>query len=96
MFYFSLQYTGTSINENLLSGPDLISQLVTVSIRFRVGPVAFMADIHGMFYQEEVPEKQRLFLRFLWLNKGNLDSEMADHEMCIHLFRVVSSHSSSN
>ena len=42
----------------------------------------------------KVPEKQRSFLRFLWRNKGNLDSEIADHEMCFHLFWADSFHSS--
>ena len=51
--------------ENLLSGHDLTNQLVGVLIRFRVGPVAFMANIQSMFYQVKVPEKERSFLRFL-------------------------------
>ena len=80
----------------MLSGPDLTSQLVGVLTRFRVGPVAFMADIQAMLYQVKVPEKQRSFLIFLWWNKGNLDSEITDHEMCVDLFGVVSSTSSSN
>ena len=42
----------------------------------------------------KVPEKQRSFLRFLWWNKGNLDSEIADHEMCFHLFWADSFHRS--
>ena len=50
----------------MLSGSDLTNQLVGVMIKFRVGPVAFMADIQAMFYQLKVPEKQRSFLRFLW------------------------------
>ena len=60
-----LNIRGTSINENLLSGPDLTNHLVGVLIRFRVGPVAFMANIQAMFYQVKVPGKQRSLLRFL-------------------------------
>ena len=96
VFDCSSQYGGTSINENLLSGPDMTNQLVRVLIGFRVGLVALMANIQAMFYLVKVPEKQRSFLRFLWWNEGNLDSEITDHEMCIHLFGAVSSHSSSN
>ena len=80
----------------MLSGPDLTNQLVGVLLRFRVGPVAFIADIQAMFFQLKVPEKQRSFLRFVWWNEGNLDSEITDHEMCVHLFGAVSSLSSSN
>ena len=65
VFDCSSQYRGTSINENLLSGPDLTNQLIRVSIRFRVGPVAFMVDIQAMFYKLKVPEKQRSCLRSL-------------------------------
>ena len=55
-----------------------------------------MTDIQAMFYEVKVPEKQKSNLRFLCWKKGNLDSEIADHEMCVHLFRAVSSPSSSN
>ena len=80
----------------MLSGPDLTKQLVEVLIRFRVGPVAFVADIQDMFYQLKVPKKQKSFLRFLWWNEVNLDSEITDLEMCVHLLGVVSSPNSSN
>ena len=96
VFDCSSRYRGISINENLLSGSDLTNQLVEILIRFWVGPVAFMADIQSMFYQVKVPVKQRSFLRFLWWNEGNLDSEITNHEMSVHLFGAVSSPSSSN
>ena len=58
--------------------------------------MAFIADIQAMFYQVKVPENQRSFLGLLWQNEGNLDSEIIDHQMCVHLFGGVSSPSSSN
>ena len=45
----SYKYRETSINKNLLSGPDLTNHHVGVLIRFRVGLVASMADIQTMF-----------------------------------------------
>ena len=96
IFDCSSQYRGTSINKSLLSGFDLTNQLARVLIRFRVGPEAFMANIQAMLYQVKVPEKQRSFLRFFWWNEGNLDSEIANHEMTVHLLGTVSSPSSSN
>ena len=42
---------GTSLNKELLQGPDLTNSLVGVLIRFREGPVAMMADVEAMFYQ---------------------------------------------
>ena len=94
-FYCGSQYGETSINKSLLYGPDLINQTARVLKRIKIEPVAFMADIQAMFYQVKVREKQRSFLRMLWW-EGNLDSEIEDHEMCVHLFGAVSSPSSSN
>ena len=47
------------------TGSNLTNQLVGLLIKFKVGPVGFMADIQAMFYQVKVKEKQRSFLRFL-------------------------------
>ena len=55
----SSQDKGNSINQNLLSGPDLTNQLIGVLRRFRLEPVAFMADIKAMYYQVNVREIQR-------------------------------------
>ena len=55
-----------------------------------------MADIQAMYYQVKVPESQRSYLRYLWWKEGDINSEIADHEMCVHLFGAVSSLSSSN
>ena len=74
----------------------MINQLVRVLRRFRVGPVAFMANIQAMFYQVKVLEKQKSFLKFLWWNEGNLDSKIIGHEICVYHFAAVSSPSSSN
>ena len=59
-------------------------------------PVAFMANILAMYYQVNVPESQRSYLRYLWWKEGDINSEIVDHEMCVHLFGAVSSPSSSN
>ena len=59
VFDCSSQYKGNSINQNLLSGPDLTNQLIGVLHRFRLEPVAFMADIKAMYYQVKVREIQR-------------------------------------
>ena len=52
--------SGTSVNENLLSGPDLTNQLIKVLEKFRVGPAAFMTNKQVMFSQVKVPEKQTI------------------------------------
>ena len=50
-------YQGQSLNSNLRSGPDLLSSLVGVLLRFRNGAVAFAADVEAMFHQVRVSEK---------------------------------------
>ena len=63
VFDCSAEFHGTSLNKELLPGPDLTSQLVGVLTRFRTEEVAFMADIEAMFHQVHIPEKERSFLR---------------------------------
>ena len=40
---------GTSLNSNLLAGPDLLNNLVGLLLRFREKPVAILADMEAMF-----------------------------------------------
>ena len=61
----SFQYKSNSINQNLLSGPDLTNQLIGVLHRFRLEPVAFMADIQAIYYQVKGPESRRSYVRYL-------------------------------
>ena len=91
VFDCSCNYKGTSLNEELLQGPNLTNSLVGILARFRSKPVAVMADIEAMFYQVYVPENQRSFLRFLWWPNGNTDECLAEYEMCVHIFGAVSS-----
>ena len=96
VFDCSCSYKGTSLNEELLQGPNLTNSLVGVLTRFRLEPVAFMADIEAMFYQVHVPESQRSFLRFLWWPSGNTDECLVEYERCVHTFGAVSSPACAN
>ncbi len=96
VFDCSCSYKGTSLNEELLQGPNLTNSLVGVLTRFRLEPVAFMADIEAMFYQVHVPESQRSFLRFLWWPNGNTDECLVEYEMCVHTFGAISSPACAN
>ena len=55
-----------------------------------------MGDIDAMFHQVRVPDTQRHFLRFFWWPNGNLDGDLAEYKMNVHLFGAVSSPSCSN
>ena len=54
VFYCSATFEGHSLNDKLLQGPDLTSNLVGVHTRFRQEKNAFMADIEKMFFQVKV------------------------------------------
>ena len=71
VFDCSAKFQGTSLNNELLQGPDLTNSFIGVLTRFRQGSVAFMADIEAMFHQVRVPLKECDVLRFLWWPNGN-------------------------
>ena len=54
-----------------------------------------MADIQAMYYEVKVSESQRSYIRYLWWKESDINAEIVDHEMCVHLFGAVSSPSSS-
>ncbi|XP_048483483.1 uncharacterized protein LOC125489924 [Plutella xylostella] len=60
---------GRSLNDMLLTGPDLLQSLPGVVMRFRQHPYAVSADIKEMFMQIRIKECDRDALRFLW--RGN-------------------------
>ena len=76
---------------SLLSVPDLTNQLIGILMRFRTEEVAFMGDIGAMFYQVRVPDSQRSFFRYLWWNNNDLNGELVDYEVRVHVFGGTSS-----
>ena len=96
VFDCSAVYWGICLNNLLLQGPDLTNSLIGVLTRFREYPVAFIGYIEAMFYQVQVPEAQRDFLRFLWWPNGDLSCTPAEYRMTVHLFGAASSPSISN
>ena len=71
VFDAAAEYEGTSLNKNLLSGPDMTNSLVSGLLRFRQGMIAadmegIAADMEGMFHQIRVREEDQDSLRFLW------------------------------
>ena len=85
VFDCGAEFHGTSLNKELLPGPDLTSQLVGVLTRFRTEEVTFVADIEAMFHQVHILEKERSFLRYLWWEDVNLE-KLIHYEMYVHMF----------
>ncbi|KAJ8398398.1 hypothetical protein AAFF_G00426530 [Aldrovandia affinis] len=96
VFDCSSSYRGQSLNAELLQGPDLASSLLGILLRFCQGRIAIMADIEAMYYQVQVREDHRDFLRFLWWPGGDTTKPLEAYRMNVHLFGAVSSPSIAN
>nr|XP_023692679.1 uncharacterized protein LOC111856725 [Paramormyrops kingsleyae] len=86
VFDCAASYHGTSLDQQLLQGPDLTSSLVGVLMRFRQEAVAMMADVEAMFHQVKIRDKDTDLLRFLWWPGGNYQEELAEYKMVVHIF----------
>ena len=96
VFDCSSRYQGTSLNDQLLPGPNLTNTLVGVLLRFRQEAVALMADIENMFYQVRVKADDYYVQRFLWWPNGDFNKELEEFQMTVHIFGAVSSPSCAN
>ena len=90
VFDAAAECQGTSLNKNLLTGPDVANNLVGVLLRFRQGKIAFAADIEKMFHQIRVREEDQDSLRFLWWTNG-YDNPPDTYVMQVHIFGAASS-----
>ncbi len=86
VFDSSAQFQGLSLNSVLLTGPDLNNSLLGVLIRFRKEPVAVTVDIQQMFHCFTVKEDHRDYLRFLWFRENDLDKDVIECRMKVHVF----------
>lgn len=96
VFDCSAKFQGTCLNDHLLTGPELTNTLLGVLCRFRRGPVAIMCDIERMFHQFHVCVQDQDYLRFLWWEKGDLETQPATYRMKVHLFGAASSPGCAN
>ena len=64
------KFEGVSLNGALLTGPDVIANLLEIILCFRKHPVDVLADIEGMYMQVAIREADHSALRFLWLDDG--------------------------
>lgn len=96
VFDCGASFQGTSLNAQLMQGPDLTSTLIGVVTRFRKEPVVMMADIKAMFHQVRVAPDDTNLLRFLWWQDGDLLKQPAEYRMRVHLFGATSSPSCAN
>ncbi|XP_028968460.1 uncharacterized protein LOC108864822 [Galendromus occidentalis] len=59
-----------SLNENLLPGPNLNPDLVSLLMNFRLHAIAVSADIKAAYMRTEIHDADRRLFRFLWRAPG--------------------------
>ncbi|VDI49538.1 Hypothetical predicted protein [Mytilus galloprovincialis] len=86
VFDSSAKYDGICLNDILLKGPDLTNNLVSVLSKFRIGQFAAIADVEQMFFNFEVQENHRNFLRFIWFKDNDIEMPLVEYRMRVHVF----------
>ena len=84
VFDGSGKYKIDSLDNHLLKGPDLINNLVSILIQFRLGKCATTADIEQMFHKVKVKKSDQDALRFLW--RFLKTEKPQEYVMTVHLF----------
>ena len=95
VFDATAKFKGTSLNENLIHGPNLANEVIEVFFRFRKEQVAIAADVQEMFHQVKVPEEDRDSLRFLW-SPNDVHDNPDEYRMNVHVFGANDSPSIAN
>ena len=91
VFDCAVRFNGVCLNDCLLSGPDTLTDLVGILLRFRRGSVAVTADIEEMFLQVKLHPSDRAKMRFLWWDNGDLTNALSVYQMTVHPFGATSS-----
>ena len=67
---------GTSLNKAVLTGPDFMSKLIGIVMRFRRNAVVLSADIKSFFFQIEMSIKDAPAGRHLWWTDRSMKKEI--------------------
>lgn len=90
VFDAAAKTNGISLNDQLLSGPDLLRSLLGVLMRFRQRPIGLIGDIRDMFLKIKMNVDDRQSQRFLWRGKDR-SCEPKEFAMSTVLFGAKSS-----
>ena len=96
VFICSAEFERKSIHKELPIGPDLTNQIFGILIKFFEERVAAMADVESMYYQMQVSENQKTYLKFLCWENHYLESHSQEFIICAYVFSGTSSRGCSN
>ena len=91
VFDSSARYSGVSLNDCLIPGPDVITRLKLVLIGFRNGSIGFSADIECMFHNFLLNEADRDYIRFFWYKDNDPSNDIVQYRANVHIFGNCSS-----
>ena len=77
-------------NDFLLRGPNYLSSMVGVLLRFRLKLIALSADIENVYYQVLVSKEDRHSFRFLYRPLGSTGLPLT-YRMQVHIIGAISS-----
>ena len=75
-----------ALNDCLHTGPTLTPDILDILIRFRVQPIALVADIEKAFLMIAVKKDDRDVLRFLWMDDVNSAEPKIVEKRLLELF----------
>ena len=84
VFDAAFRFNEYCLNENLLKGPDLLNNLISVLLKFQSGRYVSTSAIKQFFYQVRIIPSDPDALRFLWRDKVN--ERMNEYVVNVHLF----------
>ena len=91
VFDASCATNGPSLNDCLYSGPNLISKIFDILLRFRLNRIAIIADIKQAFLNIAIEQSHCDYLRFLWYDFSSEPENIVVYRFLRVVFGVTSS-----
>ena len=91
VFDASAATEGVSLNNCLFSGPNLLSKIFDILLRFRLNKIAIVADIKQAFLNIGIHKEDQDYLRFLWFEDDTKDSKILVYRHLRVLFGLTCS-----
>ena len=96
VFDSSATFSKTSLNDQLIPGPDVNNKLKDVLVGFRNGTIGFSADIESMFHNFYLKQDERDFARFYWFKNNDATQDICQYRAKVHIFGNTSSPALAN